>query len=181
MPTHHVPSPSTACEDESADDAIKITAETHNVAVRRPPTPPLRPTRNPDLVGDRAVPASLMPKPPICQRLLSHRLTTLPLPTSSIAASSADRDRSTTTPALASSTTSTSRMPSTPIAFGEDPSTGEGAATRMHGAMPGLRLEKVVVCSRGTKCQRRTFHPGGTGKQILRLGHRCKEFTPYLG
>ena len=106
---------------------------------RRPPTPPMRPSRSPNLIDDVSHPAAPMPRPPSFHRLMSHPASSLP--TSASGDSSDEGIPSTTVPASSANPT-----PTRPT-----PSTGEVRALPMQDPLRGLRLQKVVVCSRGTK------------------------------
>ena len=112
-------------------------------ALRRPPTPPMRPSRNPNLIDDVSHPAAPMPRPPGFHRLMSH--PTSSLPTSASDDSSDEGLPSTTVPASSANPTQTRPTPPT----------GEVRALPMQDPLPGLRLQKVVVCSRGTKVAER--------------------------
>ena len=107
--------------------------------MRRPPTPPMRPSRNPNLIDDVSHAAAPMPRPPSFHRLMSHPASSLP---TSASDDSSDEGISSTT-APASSAIPTPTRPT--------PSTGEVRALPAQDPLPGLRLQKVVVCSRGTK------------------------------
>ena len=106
--------------------------------LRRPPTPPMRPSRNPNLIDDVSHPAAPMPRPPSFHRLMSHPASSLP--TSASDDSSDEGLPSTTMPASSANPTPTRPTP-----------TGEVRALPTQDPLPGLRLQKVVVCSRGTK------------------------------
>ena len=117
---------------------------------RSPPTPPpMRPSRNPDLVDEPAIPVATMPRPPRFQRLLRQQPETSTFSAGSAADSS-----------IPTSTMTNPMTPPTSTLTGDSSSDTSGEHPLTGTSIQGSRLERVVVCSRGTKVQDGRFTPG---------------------